>query len=239
MMRDIRSSPFAWQHREALDVLAVAYDGQSRITAIGVYTVITWLASEQRTPDHLSAYLEVIAERCGISAVTVRRYLHRFEELGILRIEHHQISHKVHDRNTYYLIDPPKRGTLAGDSTPVSDDSSRFTGPRRAPLAEDSTPLADERVPHVNKEYEQGDQQQQAEELLFISDTAAALENWGVTPATAKQLAKRDPDLAVAWLDWLDATKRDERPREPAGFLVAKLRASEEPPKPRQLFGLR
>ncbi len=75
--------------------------------------------------------------------------------------------------------------------------------------------------------------------MLFISNTAQALENWGITPATAKQLATRDPDLAAAWLDWLDSTRRDDRPREPSGFLVAKLRAGEEPPKPRQLFGLR
>lgn len=239
MMRDIRSSPFAWQHREALDVLAVAYDGQSRITAIGVYTVLTWLASEQRTPDHLSAYLEVIAERCGISAVTVRRYLHRFQELGLLSIEHHLISNKVHDRNTYYLVDPPKGGTLAGDSTPLADDRSHLTGPRRAPLADESTPLAGERVPYVNKEDQQGDQQQHAEELLFVSEIASSLENWGVTPATAKQLARRDPDLAAAWLDWLESVRRDERPRDPAGLLVAKLRSGEEPPRPRPLFGTR
>lgn len=230
MLRDIRQSPFAWQHRRALDILATEYDGQSRITAIGIYTVLTWLASESHTPDQLTAYLERVAERCGVSAVTVRRYLHRFQELGLLRIEQHFINYKVHDRNTYYLTTPPEGGTLAGESTPVAGEST-------PPLAGERSTLAGERVPIVNKEYEQGEQQQDDEELLlFIADVAQGLQDEGIAPKTALELAQRDPDLAA---DWLEAKREWHSARDPAGLLVAKIRAGEQPPRPRRLQRLR
>ena len=225
MLRDIRESPFAWQHRRALDILATEYDGQSRITAIGIYTVLTWLASESHTPDQLTAYLERVAERCGVSSVTVRRYLHRFQELGLLRIEQHFINYKVHDRNTYYLTTPPEGGTLAGDSTPLAGEST-------PPLAGESGTLAGERVPIENKGYEEGEQQQDAEVLLFKAEIIEALEDEGVAPKTARELSERDPDLAA---DWLEAKREWQGARDPAGLLVAKIRAGEQPPRPRKL----
>ena len=55
MLRDIRSSPFAWQHRRAYELIASSFQGQRRVTAIAVYCTLTWLASEAHTPDHLPA----------------------------------------------------------------------------------------------------------------------------------------------------------------------------------------
>ena len=78
MLRDIRSSPFAWQHRRALDIIAVAFDGQQRATALGLYLTITWMASEQRS-DKFTAFVRNIADRSGLGFSTTKRYLSRFE----------------------------------------------------------------------------------------------------------------------------------------------------------------
>ncbi len=54
----------------------------------------------------------------------------------------------------------------------------------------------------------------------------------GFLPKAALELAQRDPDLAA---DWLEAKREWVNARDPAGLLVAKIRAGEQPPRPRRL----
>ena len=76
----------------------------------------------------------------------------------------------------------------------------------------------------------------QQEELLFVAQVVEALEDVGIAPKTAKELAAEDPDLAA---DWLEAKHVWETARNPAALLVAKIREKEEPPRPRRLRGFR
>jgi len=226
VLRDIRESPFAWQHRAALEAIAAAFAGQRRVTALGLYLTLTWLCSEARTPDHVTAYLGAIAERAGVSTDTARRYLHAFEEVGLLRIEQRKISERVHDANVYYLTTPP--GTSA--STPRAEQPQEAGGGG----TRTSTPRADARVLLVvNNEYEEETQQQQGEaeqaEILLLGE----LTELGVTEKTARELVAHDAPATAAWLDWLAALPREERPERPAGFVVSKVRANEEAPPPR------
>ena len=67
---------------------------------------------------------------------------------------------------------------------------------------------------------------------MFITEIARALEDEGIVPKVALELAERDPDLAA---DWLEAKREWQGARDPAGLLVAKIRAGEQPPRPRRL----
>ena len=204
MLRDIRAAPFCWQHREAIDRLCVYYDGQSRSTAVGVYTLLTYLASDQHTPDQARAFVATIAELCGLGQSTVRRYLNDFESLGILTIERSMIGGRLNDMNRYLLVTPPPasgRGTPDGGRQPQEQ---------------------------INEE------QNHEESLVFVAQISEQLEDVGVTPAEARRLAERDPDLAAAWLE--AATWRTAR--DPAALLIAKLRAGEKPPRKRDPWAL-
>ena len=226
MIRDIRSSPFAWQHRRALDIIAIAFDGQQRVTALGLYLTITWMASEQRT-DSFQAFVRQIADRAGIGLSTARRYLSQFEELGLITVERSMIAGLINDRNQYILVDPPppagERGTPASERIPP-------------PASERGTPANGR---HLHREELTEKEEQQQDEgllLLFISDVAQGLEDEGIAPKAALELAQRDPDLAAGWLD---AKREWAQARDPAGLLVAKIRAGEQPPRPRRLRRLR
>ena len=67
---------------------------------------------------------------------------------------------------------------------------------------------------------------------MFIAVVAQGLEDEGIAPKAALELAQHDPDLAA---DWLEAKREWASARDPAGLLVAKIRAGEQPPRPRRL----
>jgi len=219
MLRDIRAAPFCWQHREAIDRLCVYYDGQSRSTAVGVYTLLTYLASDQHTPDQARAFVATIAELCGLGQSTVRRYLNDFESLGILTIERSMIGGRLNDMNRYLLVTPPPasgRGTPEEHVTPPPASGRGTPDSGRQPQKQ------------INEE------QNHEESLVFVAQISEQLEDVGVTPAEARRLAERDPDLAAAWLE--AATWRTAR--DPAALLIAKLRAGEKPPRKRDPWAL-
>jgi len=220
-LRDIRSAPFAWQHRAAIDALLGHYGGQSRATALGLYTALTYLASAQRTPDQARAFVAEIAETVGLGKSTVRQYLSEFELLGILTVERSMVGGRMNDMNKYLLTDPPpasRRGTPADRHIP--------------PPASRTTPPADGRQPPEQIQDEEEDQQQEGVLLL------AELLDLGITPATARALVASDGCAAAGWLDWLYSVPADDKPDRPAGFLVAKVRAGEEAPPPRNRWAI-
>ncbi len=169
---------------------------------------------------------------------TIRRIIGSLETGKLILSANYNAS--AFDKTKWYTIDYEALAVAVDNAVVESPPRSGQIDHLDQPLAGSlDRPRLTTPIPESNTETTLREQQQEPDELLFISRTTQSLENWGITPATAKQLATRDPDLAATWLDWLDSTRRDERPREPAGFLVAKLRAGEQPPKPRQLFGLR
>ena len=202
-------------------MLAANFEGQQRATALGLYLTLTWMASEQRT-DQFQAFVRQIADRAGLGLSTTRRYLAQFEELGLITVERSMIAGLINDRNSYFLVDPPPP---AGESTPP------VTERIPPPASERGTP-ANERHPHRQELTDKEEQQQDEELLLFIDEVKNALEDEGVSPLTAQELAKANPDLAA---DWLEAKREWQGARNPAGLLVAKIRAGEQPPRPRQL----
>ena len=233
MLRDLRESPFAWQHRRALDIIAVAFDGQQRATALRLYLTITWMASEQRS-DEFTAFVRTIAERSGLGYSTTKRYLSRFEELGLVVVERRLIRGLINDANTFLLVNPPR---LASELPRLASELPRpATEPPPQPASEPGGP-ASGLHPYREELTEKEEQQQgDAELLLFIADVAQGLQDEGIAPKTALELAQRDPDLAA---DWLEAKREWAKARDPAGLLVAKIRAGEQPPRPRRLRRLR
>lgn len=225
--RAIRDSPFAWQHREALECLAEHYDGARRVTAIAVYVVVTWLASEARTPDQLTAYLAEIAARTGVSTDTARRYLHDLEELGLLRIERRRIGERVNDANKYHLTTPPaaERGTGTGTSRGGTGAGSR--GGMGASSASGSA-----RVSNNNNKDEEGNHHQQAPaeaDAGVVVELSEELVREGIDPRTAAELvAEAGPDLVDAWL----AVDTWRAARSPAAVLIAHLRRRDPAPPP-------
>ncbi len=225
--RAIRSSPFAWQHREALECLAEHYDGARRVTAIAVYTVMTWLASEARTPDQLVAYLGEIAARTGVSPDTARRYLHELEELGLLRIERRRIGERVNDANKYHLTTPPAAEWGTGTSTSRGGTGAGSRGGAGASSASGSA-----RVSSSNNKNEEVIHHQQAPapaDAEVVVELSEELVREGIDPRTAAELvADAGPDLVDAWL----AVDTWRAARSPAAVLIAHLRRRDPAPPP-------
>ena len=223
--RAIRDSPFAWQHREALEQLAANYGGARRVTAIAVYTVVTWLASEARTPDQLTAYLGQIAERTGVSTDTARRYLHELEGLGLLRIERRRIGERVNDANKYHLTTPPAAERGTGTSTRRGG-----TGATRPARTGASSASASARVSISNNRNEEGEHHHQQAAAVAASDPLLEeLTREGIDPRTAADLlATAGPELVDGWLG-ADSWRNG---RNPVGVLIAHLRRGDPPPPP-------
>jgi len=222
--RAIRDSPFAWQHREALDAIGAHYDGARRVTAIAVYVVVTWLASEARTPDQLTAYLAEIAERAGVSTDTARRYLHELEALRLLRIERRRIGERVNDANKYHLTTPP--GAERGTGTGARRGSAGAGSPAGASA---SSGVVGARVSNINNKDEERDQHQQAAAVADADPLLGELLREGIDPRTAADLlATAGPELVDGWLavaSWREA-------RNPVGVLISHLRRGDPPPPP-------
>ncbi len=168
---------------------------------------------------------------------TIKTVIGNLEKTGLVLTGNYN-AHSW-DRTKWYSIDYDKIRELEL-STPVSpaapstvqdlhDASGNLRPMHQADPARSSSP-------ETTAETTDREQQQDAELLLFIADVAQGLEDEGIAPKTALELARRDPDLAA---DWLEAKREWQGARDPAGLLVAKIRAGEQPPRPRRLRGFR
>lgn len=89
---DLRGIPFTWQETKMFQKLRKHYNGQKLTTAIAFYTTMTELASiegkgQGRHINCFKAYLQTIADRCGKSVSTIKRYLKEFRKLKIISWE--------------------------------------------------------------------------------------------------------------------------------------------------------
>ena len=88
----LRSIPFTWQETRIFQKLRKHYNGQKLTTAIALYTTMTELASiegkgQGRHLNCFKAYRQTIADRCGKSVSTIKRYLKEFKKLKIISWE--------------------------------------------------------------------------------------------------------------------------------------------------------
>lgn len=123
-VRDARRG-YCFQTHRALDLIRESFVSTQRLYAIGVYTCLTEaanLAGGYRARDGFEVTRKALAERMGISVDTLDRYLARFQELGLVEVEHRRIG-AVNLPNVYVLLDPPDQGSPAppsrtGEATP-------------------------------------------------------------------------------------------------------------------------
>ncbi len=157
------------------------------------------------------------------STKTLQRTFTSLEKQGLLLTG--QYGPHSFDRTKWYAIDYARLDALEL-STPATN---------RPPPSGQIVPIDEDRL-SPSSSTETTTETSQQEELLFVAQVVEALEDVGIAPKTAKELAAEDPDLAA---DWLEAKHVWETARNPAALLVAKIREKEEPPRPRRLRGFR
>jgi len=91
----LRDVPFTWQETKMLRKIREHYQGEKRTTALAIYTVMTEFASlagkgQGKHVNCFKAYLKTIADRCGKSESTVKRYFKEFKILEILSWKNHR-----------------------------------------------------------------------------------------------------------------------------------------------------
>lgn len=106
-MRDERRAPFVWQSVTALEALRGAYSGSQRSTAIGLYTVMTEVANEQRQREGtFSATRRDVAQRAGMSRDTLDRYVKGFEDARVLEVDRRPADDGGSLPNRWTLVEP-------------------------------------------------------------------------------------------------------------------------------------
>jgi hypothetical protein len=171
---------------------------------------------------------------------TIRRIIGSLESSGLILSANYNNS--AFDKTKWYTIDYAALATAVDNSTQAVDNSAVESPPRSGQIDHIDQPrkgspdrvIVTRPIPETNTENTIREQQQDPEELLFIGKITQLLEHEGISPKTALELATADPDLAA---DWLEAKQSWKNARDPAGLLVSKLRAKEQAPKIRRLFG--
>jgi len=185
-----------------------------------------WLQRSKHVHDErpwvYNTYEEWQAQFPFWSLKTVRNVIASLEKQGLLLSGHH--SELATDRTKWYTIDYAalERIELSTPGKSIWQNLPHGTGKPYPlhPAGIATSSISTETTPEIN----------QQEELVFVDQVVAALENVGIAPKTAKELAGIDPDLAAAWLE---AKQVWGTARNPAALLVKKIRDREEPPKPR------
>jgi len=191
------------------------FEGQSRATALAIYLVLTHVASAQHHPEEARAFVGTLAALSGLGPSTIRRYLHRFEELGLLTVERSMIGGRLNDMNRYLLISPSTsgRGAVTRPGQPHS------TSGRGTPTG-GSQP---------QEQIQEEENHQQAAAVAEDDPLLDDLIREGVDPRTAAALlASAGPDAVDGWLS-VDAWRTG---RNPVGVLIAHLRRGDPPPPP-------
>ncbi len=163
------------------------------------------------------------------STKTLQRTFTSLEKQGLLLTG--QYGPHSFDRTKWYAIDYARL-----DALELSTVRTNRPPPFGQIVQIDEDKLSPSPYTETTTETTDREQQQDAELLLFIADVAQGLEDEGIAPKTALELAWLDPDLAA---DWLEAKREWHSARDPAGLLVAKIRAGEQAPRPRRLRRLR
>ena len=91
----LKNISFTWQETKILRKIREHYQGKKRTTALAIYIVMTEFASlagkgQGKHVNCFKAYLKKIADRCGKSESTVKRYCKEFRTLKIISWKNHR-----------------------------------------------------------------------------------------------------------------------------------------------------
>ncbi len=114
--RNIRNQPFGWQALVTIECIQQHFDEGHCATAVALYTALTLLASQQRTPGQCHTSAAYLGAQIKVSESTARRYLHDFEELGLI-----EVVAGRHAANTYILLDVEQPTPTGFDDVPLAD----------------------------------------------------------------------------------------------------------------------
>ena len=91
----LKGVSFTWQETKMLQKIREHYQEEKRTTALAIYIVMTEFASlagkgQGKHVNCFKAYLKTIADRCGKSESTIKRYLKEFRILKIISWKNHR-----------------------------------------------------------------------------------------------------------------------------------------------------
>jgi hypothetical protein len=140
LVRDLRSKAWCWQDKEAVRLIrrhwqSAPPEATTLAAALGVYLVLTELASNASNPASFSAPRRRMAELAGVSERTLLRYIRAFEALGLLRVEERRLpgDESVQLPNAYALLDPPPPEGVALAPPPATDPTASTPPPAAGP----------------------------------------------------------------------------------------------------------
>lgn len=114
LVRDLRSKAWCWQDKESIRLIrrhwqSAPPEATTLAAALGIYLVLTELASNSSSPATFTAPRKRMADWAGVSERTLLRYIRAFEALGLLRVEERRVpgDESVQLPNAYALLDPP------------------------------------------------------------------------------------------------------------------------------------
>lgn len=101
--REISAEPFCWQHKEALRIIDNNFE-QDVGSAHLVYLAMTRIASDEGA-ESFTRPISQIAKLAGVSYRTASPILHRFEALGLIRVQRNTVTGtKEHAPSTYTML---------------------------------------------------------------------------------------------------------------------------------------
>lgn len=149
LVRDLRSKAWCWQDKESIRLIRRHWqnsppEATTLASALGIYLVLSELASNSNSLAEFSAPRRRIAELVGVSERTLLRYIRAFEALGLVRVEERRVpgDESVQLPNAYSLLDPPAATPDRGASTPPhpADAAAMPEGVTPAPPRMPETP---------------------------------------------------------------------------------------------------
>jgi len=118
--------PFLWQETKMLQKIREHYKGKKRTTALAIYVTMTEFASlagkgQGKHVNCFKAHLKTIADRCGKSKTTIKRYLKEFQGLKIISWKNNR-AELMNLSNEWYLLaynQSPDKPTSIQNNGPV------------------------------------------------------------------------------------------------------------------------
>jgi hypothetical protein len=107
--RQIKQSPFCWQHKGTLKMIRNVFENGHGIAAIpiSVYVSMSELASDAHS-ETFTAPIMQIALRAGASYRTTAKILNRFESMKLIRVQRNSVrGTKEHAPSTYTMLGTP------------------------------------------------------------------------------------------------------------------------------------
>jgi len=126
----LKGVSFTWQETKMFQKIREHYQGKKRTTALAIYIVMTEFASlagkgQGKHVNSFKAHLKTIADRCGKSESTIKRYLKEFKILKIISWKNHRAG-LMNLSNEWLLLaynQSPNKPTSIHNNGPVIKES--------------------------------------------------------------------------------------------------------------------